>query len=56
MLPHCTFADVISSLKAGNVADDGSDEFSEFRPIDVLINPGGPGTRLTRIYSTDATV
>ncbi|KAJ5617558.1 hypothetical protein N7537_002672 [Penicillium hordei] len=52
MLPQCTFADVISSLKAGKVADDGS---GEFKPIDVLIIPGGPGTRLNRIYNTAAT-
>ncbi|CDM26764.1 hypothetical protein DTO013E5_7033 [Penicillium roqueforti] len=52
MLPQCTFADVISALKAGKVADDGS---GEFKPIDVLIIPGGPGTRLDRIYDTDTT-
>ncbi|KAJ5412030.1 uncharacterized protein N7487_006389 [Penicillium crustosum] len=52
ILPQCTFADVISSLKAGKVADDGS---GEIKPIDVLIIPGGPGTRLNRIYNTDAT-
>ncbi|OQD64573.1 hypothetical protein PENPOL_c007G01063 [Penicillium polonicum] len=52
MLPQCTFADMISSLKAGKVADDGS---GEFKPIDVLIIPGGPGTRLNRIYNTDTT-
>ncbi|KAJ5498344.1 hypothetical protein LT330_010023 [Penicillium expansum] len=52
MLPQCTFADVISSLKAGKVADDGS---GEFKPIDVLIIPGGPGTRLNRIYDTEGT-
>jgi transcriptional regulator GlxA family with amidase domain len=50
MLPQCTFADVVSALKAGKVAEDGS---GEFKPIDVLIIPGGPGTRLNRIYDTN---
>ncbi|KAJ9492766.1 hypothetical protein VN97_g443 [Penicillium thymicola] len=53
MLPQCTFADVISSLKAGKLTDDDS---GRFKPIDVLIIPGGPGTRLNRIYNTDATL
>ncbi|KAJ5373761.1 hypothetical protein N7517_005767 [Penicillium concentricum] len=52
MLPQCTFADVISALKMGKVADDGS---GEFKPIDVLIIPGGPGTRLNRIYDINTT-
>ncbi|KAJ6180368.1 Major facilitator superfamily domain general substrate transporter [Penicillium mononematosum] len=52
MLPQCTFADVVSALKAGKVAEDGS---GEFKPIDVLIIPGGPGTRLNRIYDTNTT-
>ncbi|CAG8007329.1 unnamed protein product [Penicillium nalgiovense] len=52
MLPQCTFADVVSALKAGKVAEDGS---GEFKPIDVLIIPGGPGTRLNRIYDTNST-
>ncbi|CAI7580840.1 unnamed protein product [Penicillium viridicatum] len=38
--------------QSGKVADDGS---GEFKPIDVLIIPGGPGTRLNRIYNTDTT-
>ncbi|KAJ5788031.1 hypothetical protein N7457_003021 [Penicillium paradoxum] len=50
MVPQCTFADVIAALKAGNVAGDGS---SEIKPVDVLIIPGGPGTRLDRIYGTN---
>ncbi|KAJ5824345.1 hypothetical protein N7447_006685 [Penicillium robsamsonii] len=52
MLPQRTFADVISALKAGDVADDGS---GEIKPIDVLIIPGGPGTRLNRIYDINTT-
>ncbi|KAJ5170591.1 uncharacterized protein N7500_003374 [Penicillium coprophilum] len=50
MLPQCTFAEVITSLKAGKVTDDGS---GKIKPIDVLIIPGGPGTRLNRIYNSN---
>jgi transcriptional regulator GlxA family with amidase domain len=52
MVPQCTFADVISALKAGKVANDGS---SYIKPVDVLIIPGGPGTRLDRIYANGTT-
>ncbi|CAI7658485.1 unnamed protein product [Penicillium glandicola] len=51
ILPQCTFANVISAVKAGKVSDDNE----EFKPIDVLIIPGGPGTRLNRIYDADTT-
>ena len=52
MVPQCTFADVISALKAGKAADNGS---GDIKPVDVLIIPGGPGTRLDRIYDDDTT-
>jgi transcriptional regulator GlxA family with amidase domain len=51
MVPQCTFADVISALKAGK-SFDGSDDI---KPVDVLILPGGLGTRLDRIYDENAT-
>ncbi|CAG8390569.1 unnamed protein product [Penicillium salamii] len=44
IVPQCTFADVISGLKAG--------ESGDIQPVDVLIIPGGPGTRLDRISDT----
>ncbi|KAJ5748034.1 uncharacterized protein N7511_009730 [Penicillium nucicola] len=43
MVPHHTFAEVVSALKE-NVTN------SDIKPIDVLIIPGGLGTRLDRIY------
>jgi putative intracellular protease/amidase len=52
LVPQCTFDDVISALKAGKVPDDGS---GGVKPVDILIIPGGPGTRLNRIYATNTT-
>lgn len=50
IVPQCTFADVISTLKAG------ATESGDIKPVDVLIIPGGPGTRLNRIYNSGETV
>jgi putative intracellular protease/amidase len=52
MVPQCTFADVITALKAGKVAADGT---GDIKPIDVVILPGGLGTRLDRIYDEEDT-
>lgn len=46
LVPQYTFDDVLASLKAGQGVDGNGD----INPIDVLIVPGGPGTRLDRLY------
>ena len=43
MVPQRTFAEVVSALKE-------NDANCDIKPIDVLIVPGGLGTRLDRIY------
>ncbi|CAG7931828.1 unnamed protein product [Penicillium olsonii] len=49
LVPQCTFADVIRALKSGKAGH------GEIQPVDVLIIPGGPGTRLNRIDHTGMT-
>lgn len=46
LVPQHTFDDVLASLKVGQGVDGNGD----INPIDVLIVPGGPGTRSDRFY------
>jgi putative intracellular protease/amidase len=47
VVPDVTFQDYLSAVAQGQIADDGS---GPLKPIDVLLIPGGPGTRLARIH------
>lgn len=52
VVPDVTFQDYLSALARGDIADNGID--GSLKPIDVLLIPGGPGTRLDRIHSDSA--
>ncbi|OKL58322.1 hypothetical protein UA08_06629 [Talaromyces atroroseus] len=47
VVPDVTFQDYLSAIARGEIADDAS---GSLKPIDVLLIPGGPGTRLARIH------
>lgn len=49
VVPDVTFQDYLQALSDGGIAEDGAS--GSLRPIDVLLIPGGPGTRLDRIES-----
>ncbi|EED22841.1 hypothetical protein TSTA_063230 [Talaromyces stipitatus ATCC 10500] len=48
VVPDVTFQDYLSALARGKISDNGD---GSLKPIDVLLIPGGPGTRLDRIHS-----
>ena len=52
VVPDVTFQDYLSALARGDIADNGAD--GSLKPIDVLLIPGGPGTRLDRIHPDPA--
>lgn len=52
VVPDVPFQDYLSALARGDIAENDAD--GSLKPIDVLLIPGGPGTRLDRIHSDPA--